>query len=295
MGADSPLPEGSEPTEAGGVADSETVSVHARASAAADDDESGAEPTELAGTAEAETESVHAWGLSADEGDDEYELPTQRFTPRRITAAAVITCLVVIAVAAGVAVYVLRDDASARATHDDAPKPPKSWMAPQAAPTAGSPPSPEQLLNGTHQVVNDWPNTRWHLSPRSVKPEPSTAKTEWWSLATECANGACTATAVPLTGDAGTPVPHAGSIQMKFENGIWQQSRPRRIQIACQYFMPDGTTGTATNWNAYEWTWAPKPDGSFGGNLTITVDTNECGFLGDWVSVPLIITHVGAG
>ena len=63
-----------------------------------------AAPTELAGVAELQTESVEAWSL--DDGEDDF--PTQRFTPRRITAAALAASLVLIAAAGAVALLVIR-------------------------------------------------------------------------------------------------------------------------------------------------------------------------------------------
>ena len=65
-----------------------------------------AEPTEMAGVAEAETQAAYAWALDYD-GDEFPTQPTQRLTPRRITALALATSLVVIAVAGAVALGVL--------------------------------------------------------------------------------------------------------------------------------------------------------------------------------------------
>jgi hypothetical protein len=62
------------------------------------------EPTDFAGVTEAETEAAYAWAL--DDGD---ELPTQRFTPRRITALGIAGSLVAIAVAAVIVFQVIVD------------------------------------------------------------------------------------------------------------------------------------------------------------------------------------------
>jgi hypothetical protein len=66
-----------------------------------------AEPTEMAGVAEAETEGAYAWALDYDDVD---EFPTQRLTPRRITALSLAVSLVLIAVAGAVALFVFRHD-----------------------------------------------------------------------------------------------------------------------------------------------------------------------------------------
>ena len=58
-------------------------------------------PTEMAGVAEAETQAAYAWALDYD-GDEFPTQPTQRLTPRRITALALAASLVLIAVAGAV-------------------------------------------------------------------------------------------------------------------------------------------------------------------------------------------------
>lgn len=71
------------------------------------DADTGLAPTGLAAPIEA-TEAVTAWSL-----DDDYdETPTPRFTPRRITALGITASLIVIAAAAGVTVWVLREQAT---------------------------------------------------------------------------------------------------------------------------------------------------------------------------------------
>ena len=62
------------------------------------------EPTEMAGVAEAETQAAYAWALD----DDVDDLPTQRLTPRRVTALALAVSLVLIAVAGAVALWTHR-------------------------------------------------------------------------------------------------------------------------------------------------------------------------------------------
>jgi hypothetical protein len=98
-----------------------------------------AEPTELAGASQADTDIAHAWAL--DDGED---LPTPRWTPRRITVAGVTASLLVIALAGAVALVVLRDG------HQREPKPPMTAAPPgvvttTASTTAPPPPAPQPL------------------------------------------------------------------------------------------------------------------------------------------------------
>ena len=65
-------------------------------------------PTEMAGVAEAETQATYAWAFDYD-GDEFPTQPTQRLTPRRITALALAISLVFIAVAGAVMLPMARD------------------------------------------------------------------------------------------------------------------------------------------------------------------------------------------
>lgn len=60
--------------------------------------------TELAGVAELQTEASYAWALDY----DDYDERARRFTPRRITEAALAASLVLIAAAGGVALLSIR-------------------------------------------------------------------------------------------------------------------------------------------------------------------------------------------
>jgi hypothetical protein len=66
-----------------------------------------AEPTEMAGIAEAETQAAYAWALDYD-GDEFPTQPTQRLTPRRVTALALAASLILVA-AAGAVMLMARD------------------------------------------------------------------------------------------------------------------------------------------------------------------------------------------
>lgn len=147
-----------------------------------------ADPTELAGVAEMGTESVEAWSV----GDVEdypltgsWEDPERRWTPRRITILAVAASVLVIATAAGVTVWNLRQGpevhtttvvvATATATATvivaEPPKPPPpSTVTVTARPTAPTPSKVvavdevdphdgefiERMRNDGWYIVNPW-------------------------------------------------------------------------------------------------------------------------------------------
>jgi hypothetical protein len=101
----------------------------------------GVEPTELAGVAQAQTESVHAWAL--DDGDDEEH--ARRFTPRRITSAALASCLVLIAAAGAVELLAIRG-----VWHIE------SGPAIVAVPSPVSSPTPTTVVVAEHHPPGPW-------------------------------------------------------------------------------------------------------------------------------------------
>jgi hypothetical protein len=119
-----------------------------------------AAPTELAGIAEAGTEAVQAWALDFDD-----DPPTRRFTPRRITAAALAGCLVLIAAAGVVALFVIRgawhsEPTAAPVVVAAAPEPapaatPTTMVQPRPAAPPGSWITPTKAVTVTVQAPPD--------------------------------------------------------------------------------------------------------------------------------------------
>ncbi|MCV7175450.1 hypothetical protein [Mycolicibacterium sphagni] len=116
--------------------------------------------TELAGIAKADTEAVYAWAL--DEGED--DLPTQRLTPRRITALGVTASLVVIALAGAVAFFGVRDTRQ----HETVDTP---AVTVSPSPSVPPPPSPVTM------TVTPLPTVTVTAAPTTVPLSPSTQST----------------------------------------------------------------------------------------------------------------------
>ena len=99
------------------------------------------EPTELSGIAEAPTESAYAWAL-----DEAVEWPRERWTPRRITAAALAASLVVIGGVGGVVWWHLeRQESPTVVVQAPPPKveaPPPVVVPPSTVTVTAPPPKP---------------------------------------------------------------------------------------------------------------------------------------------------------
>lgn len=233
------------------------------------------EPTMSARTAEAETQSVYAWGLADVEGD----VPTQRLTPRRITTAAVAASLIVVASAAAVTLYAIRH------TPQDAPTPTVAL----AAPTAPAPPH----LDGTYKIVSDFDRATFRNNQREgggsvAWGHDGNGDTTWAALLTTCTSMGCVATGKQLNEQLEELKPGT-SLGLQLTNGTWQDMAPSRWQAECE--LSTGVVVESTN--SFSWSFEPRPDGTFHGFTTITVETNECGDKGNTVLIPIVATRIG--
>jgi hypothetical protein len=129
--------------------------------------------TEMGEAPKVETEAIYAWAL--DDGVD--DLPTQRLTPRRITALGIAASLVVIAVSGAVALLVIHNVnhpvAQARSSPIvetvARPAPPPTVTVTAAAPTAPLPsPAPSNnaaneasFVSAVFATIPTFRNPRW--------------------------------------------------------------------------------------------------------------------------------------
>ena len=65
---------------------------------------------------------------------------------------------------------------------------------------------------------------------------------------------------------------------------------PRRLPRLC-YYTDDGTLA-GESWHMQETALEPRPDGTFHGTLTTTVETDECDDKGNTAVTPLVATRV---
>jgi hypothetical protein len=241
------------------------------------------DPTELSPASDTETRSDRAWGLAEDAED----FPTQRLTPSRITAVAVAASVVVIAVAAVVAFVQLRGGSPAAPTSESAAASP--------APTTTATPAPRtDLLNGVYQLEYHWGEATYRDSStgKSVDwhpPEDGGPPFDWIMMSSTCTTLKCIATGEMLDWER-KRVPGARTIAMELKNGSWAEITPPTIKSPCTYYNGDTwAESTATVVTEF----AARPDGTFAGTVTTTVDTDECGDRGSTVVTPLTVARVG--
>lgn len=232
------------------------------------------EPTELAGIADAQTESAHAWAL--EDLNDEPVRP--RLTAGHITAAAVIACLVVVVAVASWGGYTV-----ASRTNPPVATPTSSKA---AAPPLQAPP-----LDGTYRVAHDYTGQTQNgtAMPLSLKTEPT-----YWAFRSACSPDACRATGIALD-EANREMartPRATST-LRFVEGQWKEANSRHQNDEQMCLSPDNGVGPGQQTESYSWSLKPQSPKAFSGVRTATVITNECGFHGAVIQVPVVFTRVG--
>ncbi len=241
----------------------------------------------MAGMAEADTESAFAWA----EDDEPDEPPAPRFTPGRITTVAVSACALVIAAAAGITAWHLRDGEPTR----PAAQPPDSTPV-SIEPAVPSPsPLPPEALNGVYEIAYDWDKTTVRDNDRtgggSAKWQFTyAAPKDWISFSTVCTAAECIATGNPLEPDMETPR-DVGPLILILMDGNWEDMSPRKEAKPCT----DADTGSTIGESLVSQDLAldPRPDGAkLEGTLRTVVDSNACGDAGNTALTPVTATRV---
>lgn len=223
-------------------------------------------PTEMAGVADADTRAAHAWAF--DEDVPEPAVGRPRFTAGRITALSVGAAVVVIAAAAGVVAWSLREEPVA----EPAPRP--------------------DLLNGVYRVEYHWDQATYRDVAGSTNWGDGAGAgpaADWLMLTSACTGPDCIATGEVL-GPNRERLDGARALTFKLTNGTWQDVAPARVKSVCTY--EDGSVA-GESWTTVTLGFTPRPDGSFTGALTTVVDTDECGDKGNTVVTPLTAGRVG--
>ena len=222
------------------------------------------EPTEMAGVAEAETQAAYAWAL--DDGVD--DLPTQRLTPRRITALTLAASLIAIAVAGGVALGV-------NPAHESA----------VADPAAVFDGTYRFDFNPTNNTVMGSPN------PPSKDHPDSNPTTAWRAFRSTCTPAGCTATETKLDDATHAKMP-LSTHQWRFTNGRWEMLPVRDRQTVERCKVSEDKTVDGDETVSYTISLEPQPNGSLRGLSTATVISSECGEEGSVEQFPFIAVRV---
>lgn len=165
--------------------------------------------------------------------------------------------------------------------------PPTQAPVPAGVPTSAADTAPAQLLDGTYQFDVNRAQQTYNDNPAPQPPNVST----WWALRSRCAAAQCIAGAVQLDdGDhqqLGAPA-SGPSLVFDFHSGAWQ-SRPQTAQFAC--VAKDGSTLEQTTVQSL--VLRPQASGPMRGEMTVTVESNECGQQGGKFSIPTVAGRTG--
>jgi serine/threonine protein kinase, bacterial len=107
--------------------------------------------------------------------------------------------------------------------------------------------------------------------------------TTWWAFRSSCTPSACSAAGLQLDDDdhARAKTPGGEPVVLDFRDGRWL-ARPEKGSVAC--IGPTGATGTQVT--AQVLSLRSQPQGDLTGEMTITVQTNDCGQQGGVVRAP---------
>lgn len=163
---------------------------------------------------------------------------------------------------------------------------------PTASPSASAPAAPVAPVaapvpfDGTYRLEVQRTKQTFDYTPDPQPPDAST----WWAFRSSCAPGACTAVGVPLDDDDHSQAKSPGGepVVLDFRDGRWL-SRAERSMFPCV-----GSNGvTATHATTQVLSLRPRPQGGLAGEMTVTVQSDECGQRGAVLRAPAVATRGG--
>jgi serine/threonine-protein kinase len=110
----------------------------------------------------------------------------------------------------------------------------------------------------------------------------------WWAFRSSCTPTACTAGGTLLDDDHTHAKPGEGRLVMHFADGQWL-SEAETGQIACVGGNGVDRTQTTTQVLSLR----SRPQGDFVGEMTVTVQSNECGQRAAVIRIPAVVTRTG--
>jgi serine/threonine-protein kinase len=213
--------------------------------------------------------------------------------PRRralivLGSVAVAALLVLLGLFAGIVVTQKRGNQASpapRATPTSQPPTHPSAAAPTS--TAPARPGPGQLLDGVYQVDINRAQETYNETPNPQPPDVTT----WWAFRSTCTPQGCVADGVELDSKTHSVVATGERpIILDFLNGAWK-SRPETAQFAC--IAQNGANAKQATKQVL--TLQPPADGHgpFRGDMTVDVESNECGQQGAQIVIPAVAGHSG--
>jgi serine/threonine-protein kinase len=166
---------------------------------------------------------------------------------------------------------------------------PPAGPAPASSVAAGAPtntvPASAQL-DGSYRLEVQRTKQTYNYAADPQPPDVST----WWAFRSACTPQACTAAATQL--DANDHMramsPGGGSMFMRFADGQWL-SDPATIDFPC--VASDGSESTQRT--TLVLSLRPLPQGDFGGEETVSVQSDECGQRSAVIRIPAVASRGG--
>jgi serine/threonine protein kinase, bacterial len=207
----------------------------------------------------------------------------RRRRSRLVVLAGAAMLLVVGVLAAGIAIGRSTEKKSSQAAGTSSNTP-----AAVVPPTSTGPPEPSAPvpLDGSYRIEVQRAKQTFNYLP---DPQPPNVNT-WWAFRSSCTPAACTASGTLLDDEDHTQAksPGGGHIVMHFGDGQWQ-SEAETVQFPC--VGGNGLANTQTTTQVL--TLRPQPHGDFVGEMTVTVQTNECGQRAAVIRIPAVASRSG--
>jgi serine/threonine-protein kinase len=208
------------------------------------------------------------------------DAPSRR-RPRKVVVGAAAVGLVVGLLAVGFVIGRKTDTTTARAA-----RPTTSASAAPGAPTASTPVAAPIPLDGTYRLEVQRTRQTFNYTPDPQPPDVDT----WWAFRSSCAPTSCTGIGTLLDDNDHTQAKSPGgeAVVLDFRDGRWL-SRPEKSTFPC--IGPSGAE--AMHATTQVLSLRPSPQGEFVGEMTVTVQSNECDQLGAVVRAPAVVTRSG--
>ena len=204
-----------------------------------------------------------------------------RRRPRKIVVGAAAVMLVAGLLAVGVVIGRKTDTSAAQGA-----RPTTSASAAPGTPTPSSPEAAPMPLDGAYRLEVQRSNQTVNYTPDPQPPDVNT----WWAFRSSCAPGSCTAVGTLLDDTDHTQAKSPGGepVVLDFRDGRWL-SRPKKATFPC--IGRDGVERVHAITQVLSL--RPRPQGEFAGEITVTVQSNECDQLGAVLRAPAVATRSG--
>jgi serine/threonine protein kinase, bacterial len=216
-------------------------------------------------------------GADADTQKAAMVAPARR-RPRKIVVGGAAVVLMIGLLALGFVIGRKTDPSAAHAA--------KSTTSASAAPTASTPVAAPVALDGSYRLEVDRAKQTFNYTPDPQPPDVNT----WWAFRSFCTPSSCTAVGVLLDDNDHIQAKSPGGdpVVFDFRDGRWL-SRLQNAMFPC--IGPNETQGTQATTQVLSL--RPQPPGELVGEMTVTVQSNECDQRGAVLRAPAVATRSG--